>query len=552
MSIISNKIRPYSVMVSWNNKVVGSGVLVKSKDNKCYLFTAKHLFKKGNDKNHKGVKRFRVEQNLGEIFINRESFENKIFVDKILYFEEDLDLIVFSLKEDVSIQDLAQIKVLKNDHQVQDYHFYGYPEGAKNLNNKLTGHHESAIYIQSNEEERHVFRLRAKNNIDGGAVSGYSGSGIFIESKEKIEVESEEIETSIIYLVGILIRAKDGLSYYEGVDLSNIIEDINKKANLNIPIIEDVIDIEFTKNIRTRILNRNKDDIFIKQIKELTEDKEKLNFFLDSSENELLEMTKKLADFYLLGGMIYRDNGQEESAKKYFRLATKFNAKYKRYEKIYKDIDMDESKELINDTNYYHLGIIAFQHKEYLEAKDKFLKYLERDNIDKFEKIEIYQYLSKIYLNEKNYIEAEIYATQALDDCDENNIQLKAELCYKLFEICEERGENCSSKKWIEDGWKYVKENNDENILHIKNKLERERIKFEKDEYIDNMSPTLLELVQLYPERYIDEFIEAYRNSQNIKNKNYKIIHNKVIDLKKYLEDINNKEIEDINISKKN
>lgn len=234
-------------------------------------------------------------------------------------------------------------------------------------------------------------------------------------------------------------------------------------------------------------------------------------------------------------------------------MATKFNSKYKRYEKNYNNIDkIEESVEEI-DKNYYHLGIIDFQHENDSEAKENFLKYLERNDIDKFEKIEIYQYLSKIYLNEKNYIDAEVYSIQALDECDKKkNIQLKAELCYQLFKICEEKGENCSSIKWIEDGLKYIgKNNNDESILQIKNKLERELIKFEKDEYIiDNMS-TLLELVQLYPEIYIDEFIEAYRNSQNIKNKNYQIIHNKVIDLKDYLEEINSKEIEDINISKK-
>jgi len=557
---IADKIRPYSVMVKWNNKVVGSGVLVKSKDNKCYLFTARHLFKTASDKSFKKVKESHVIKNLNEISINRESFENKIYVDKILYFRDDLDLIVFSLKEEPPISHLPIIKILKNDHQIQDYHFYGYPKGAKNLEEKHTGHPEIGKYIQSNEEENHIFRLSATNNIDGEAVSGYSGSGIFVE--EKIEIGNENIENSIVYLVGILIRAKEGLSYYEGLDLSDVIDEINDKANIEVPTIEDALDIKFTQHIETKILNRNKEDVFIQQIEKLNkeEDKSLLKEFLDSSESELTEMTKKLADFYLLGGMLYKDNGHENPAKNYFRLATKFNPNYKRYEKSYKgkNDDIEEIEGIIRESskNYYHLGIIDFQHKDYVKAKENFLEYLKKDDIDSFEKIETYKYLSKIYLNEKNYIEAETYAIEALDQLDqyeEDNILEKAELCYELFEICEKSKEGCSSIGWIKKGLGYIGENKTDIILPIKRKLETQKILIEKDEYINKITPTLLELVQIYPEKYMEEFVKEYLNSIETENKNYNTIYDKVEDLKGYLEEIKNDTVEDSkNNEKKN
>ena len=529
--VMSERIRPYSVMVKWNNDVVGSGILVKSKDNKCYLFTARHLFKKGSGENFKNVKESYVRKELDEnkitINSNRENFKNSIFADKILYFRDDLDLIVFSLKEEPPIEHLPIIKILKNDHQTQKYHFYGYPKGAKNLEGKHTGNPEYAQYVQSNEEENHVFRLSATKNIGGDAVSGYSGSGIFVESKEKIKVDNNElIENSVIYLVGILIRAKEGLSYYEGVDLSKVIDDINDKANIEIPTIEDAIDIKLTSSIKTKILNRNSEDNFIQQIERLNKNGNKilLKEFLDNSENELAEMTRKLADFYLLGGMRYKDNGYEESARKYFRLATKFNPRYRIYEKKDKvenvEIEKISEEQSEESINYYHDGIISFQdEKKYSEAKQSFINHLKTENIDSFEKVETHKYLSKIYFVEENYIDAETHAFEALDGYGENNILEKAELYYELFKICHASEEECSSLGWVKKALKYIRENKiedkeDENLLVIERKLENEEKLLEKDDYINKMSPTLVELVRLYPEEYIDEFLTEYTKSQ--------------------------------------
>jgi len=513
-------IKPYSVMVKWGEKVVGSGVLVKSNDNKCYLFTARHLFK-GRKSNFLQLKESMIQKELTNISISKPSYDNDIFLDEILYFKDDLDLVVFSLKEEPPIQNLAIIKILKSDHQSQNYHFYGYPEGSiDEIHAQNTGHFQTQKYIQSNEEEKNIFRLGSHNNIDGGAVSGYSGSGIFIETKEKIEITKEEtIENSIVYLVGILIRAKEGLSYYEGIDLSNIIDDINHKAHLDIPKTSSAIELKFTKNIKTKILERNKDDTFIQKIEGL--EGASLVDFLDSHENELTNMIKKLADFYLLGGMHYWDNEKEKDAEKYFKLASKFNPSYKRYAKQYKAIKNDDELEDTEESkNYYHEGIIAFQHKEYTQSKLDFMKHLELKDIDTFEKLETHKYLSKIYEYEKMYSEAIQESKLVFNLYQDVNILDKVETYYRLSKLClKSENDEIDALGYIEKGLDLLRpfeDQKDETLLDLKYKL-----KLLKDKILDEVNSgktinsTLIDLVRLNPDKYMEEFLEAYLKTQN-------------------------------------
>jgi len=522
--VISDKIKPYSMIVKWNNKLAGSGVLVKSKDNKCYLFTARHLFKIQGDRSttFKEVKEAFIKEELKNISVNKEIFDNDIGVDELLYFREDLDLVVFSLKEEPPIQHLPIVKILKNDHQTQNYYFYGYPDGSNN-----TGHLiKDSKYIQSNEEEKHVFRLSAENNFDGEDISGYSGSGIFVESKEEIEVDNGEvIENSIIYLVGLLIRAEDRLTYYEGVDLSGIIDDIKHKSNIEIPTIEDAIDTKFTQHIRTKILKRNSEDGFIQQIKKIDGNETLLKEFLDNSENELTEMTKKLADFYLLGGMLYKDNDNEESSKKYFRLATKFNPRYKRYEKGYKgkniEIEKTPEEEKEEIINYYHDGIISFQHKDYDEAEKAFLEHLKKEDIKDFEKLESYKYLSKIYEKRKDLNQTINYFKETLP-LYKNSFE-KLEAYYKLAQFYKKE-DKTESLGYIELGLNLLenelldkdkKNKNPEVFLDFKWKLEDLRDKLEEKDNDKIINSTLIKLVEQNPEKYMDKFLEEYLKTQN-------------------------------------
>lgn len=513
MRSIGERLQRYAVKIKVNNDIKASGVLIKVSEEVCYLMTAKHNFKEKGDKDHKGVTFKKLSDKLNDISISKEDLKEDIYLEDILFFEDELDLVVFSLKDKDSsyINNLSIVKVLENNHQIKEYSFYGYPRGAED------GLLASSKYLHSDENKKYIFKLNADKNIDDEGVEGYSGSGVFIENVEEIEVESETISSSLIYLVGILIKAEYKLSYYQAIDLSKVVNKINKKIDVPIPIVKDVIDIDFSENIKARILNRNSEDTFTKRVQELSNNEKELFQFLEESESELTTLTKKLSDYYLLGAMLYNNSEEKATnAKKYFKLATKFNSKYKRYEKL---LNKEAEVVIENSINHYNNGIIAFHHKKYDEAKEAFIKHISDVNIEDFEKLESYKYLSEIFDNQENYIDALKYGRLALDLYEESNILEKSEMCYSLFMICKKNNQNCALE-YIDIGLDYIGKSVEKHILEIKYKLEVERDKLKGSSDNKTMNSTLLQLVKENPEKYINDFLEEYFqvNEGDIKN----------------------------------
>ena len=262
---IAKKISPYSVKVIWGKEEVGSGLLVRSINDTYYLFTVRHLFKKGTDTNYKDVTESSIREELKNISIAKKSFKNDIFVDDFLFFD-NTDLLIFSLKDKI-ILDLPKINLLEGNHQKETYFFYGYPKGSKDFEKNTTGTIEEGIYSQPSEEEKIFFRLSATKNIDGDAVSGYSGSGIFRKKDKNI------------YLVGLFSRAKEELSYYECVDLVAIIGDINQKLKEKF---DD--EIEVVKKDSNEKINI---------VEKISNDKKTIKEFKESSKKVLTYMMKK-------------------------------------------------------------------------------------------------------------------------------------------------------------------------------------------------------------------------------------------------------------------
>jgi len=90
----------YAVKVGVDESLKGSGVLVKSEDNSCYLFTAKHNFKdkEKGENTHKDVKKENIINIIETIYIEKVVLgETKVYMKKLLFFENDLDLVVFLL-----------------------------------------------------------------------------------------------------------------------------------------------------------------------------------------------------------------------------------------------------------------------------------------------------------------------------------------------------------------------------------------------------------------------------------------------------------------------
>jgi hypothetical protein len=164
-------------------------------------------------------------------------------MEKLLFFDDDLDLVVFSLKNKLSyIQELPKITIF-NDKLLKEYNysFYGYP---KNTEDGFLSH---GTYNLHNERDNIVFNLLDIDKyIDSDAVAGYSGSGVFLNIKNTKEV----------YLVGLVIRAEEGIPHFEIIDLEKVNEKINKVlTEQNLPLLHDEVrkkeqsDNEITKTI---------------------------------------------------------------------------------------------------------------------------------------------------------------------------------------------------------------------------------------------------------------------------------------------------------------
>ena len=232
---IAKEISPYAVKAIWNEEEIGSGLLAKSKNNTYYVFTVRHLFKKGTDTDYRDVEETFISTELNNIYFRKRVLKDdkKFKVNGFIFFDNS-DLLIFTLEKN-EVNDLQKTKVLKNNHQEEIYYFYGYPKGGIDFDNETTGTIVNAQYSQSNEEENNIFRLQSTINIDGEAVSGYSGSGVFRKKDGNI------------YLVGIFSRAKSGLSYYECVDFVTMINEINLKLREKFDDEIEVVGFELEK-----------------------------------------------------------------------------------------------------------------------------------------------------------------------------------------------------------------------------------------------------------------------------------------------------------------
>jgi len=235
---IAKEISPYAVKAIWNEEEIGSGLLAKSKNNTYYVFTVRHLFKKGTDTDYRDVEETFISTELNNIYFRKRVLKDdkKFKVNGFIFFDNS-DLLIFTLEKN-EVNDLQKTKVLKNNHQEEIYYFYGYPKGGIDFDNETTGTIVNAQYSQSNEEENNIFRLQSTINIDGEAVSGYSGSGVFRKKDGNI------------YLVGIFSRAKSGLSYYECVDFVTMINEINLKLREKFDDEIEVVGFELENAIR--------------------------------------------------------------------------------------------------------------------------------------------------------------------------------------------------------------------------------------------------------------------------------------------------------------
>jgi len=531
----SENIKKYAVKINYEKYTLsGSGVLVKIDDNTCYLITAKHNFKAEGKDTFSTVNIEELKLNLDKIKIFKDDKELAICtISELVYEKANLDLIVFSVTVDSNyIQNLPSIKILKEKYPLKEYFFYGYPnDGEGTPIEKL----DRPTY---SETEKHHFRLSGVKNPKEKSLKGFSGSGLFTEND------------SIFYLVGIVIKVDEKLSFYKCIDLSKIIDEINTNINPKIEIEEDVIDISFSQNIYTRLLNRNKNTSLVQKIlnkvgknnktisflKINNEKREELISFLDMDKEQLLKLEKELADLYLLKAIIYDSDTNQSEAGGYLKKAIKFNSRFRNYklERLANEnIDEVEDNEKFTPLEKAELYSIK---ENYDKAIEYFKKALDGEEVSTHNRIEIYTHLSKIYKKLKEEDTAKEYYAQTLKIYDENHILEKAEIYYELSLLSEKE----EALVWLDEGVNLVNKNNSSELLDIRYKLEKYRDKLLETES-KTINQTLIQLAKMNPEKYLKEFLEEYSKRENSEITNYDI-YSKIEELHQDVKGIKNNE----------
>jgi len=516
-----DSIKKYSVKI--NYKLQGSGVLVKVDEDNCYLITAKHNFKKGEDESHNNVDTSSL--NFDEIKISNPNNDNLCKIEKIVYEEKKLDLLIFKIQNNSDyIKNLPTLEIVKDRHILYKKHFfYGFPNGKETPSGELT-----PLAFKVKEDEKHILYLRGDKTLYIDEEKGFSGSGVFIKDGNKDDGYT-------YYLTGIVTEVYQDQSLFETISLSEIIIDkINLSLNPKIEVKEDIIDIGFSQNIYTRILNRNKETSLVKKIlnklgknkklfflKENESERKEIIKILDMDENELLKLEKELADLYLLKAIIYHSDNNDKKTT-YFKKATKFNSRYKNYQ--FDNAEESEIDEIENNNEKFNFLQKA---KLYLieEKYDKVIELLEKENIEQLEnseKSECYECLVKSY-QEKGIIENAITYGEnilgLLKSSNENNILEKAEMSYKLSLFYEQLDDKDEALNRAIEGLEFLDENKENSFLEIKYKLEKQKKKL-SNSIEDRPLGTLTELFKQNPERYLDEYLENLRNeTREITNK---------------------------------
>ena len=502
-------IKKYSVEI--NYELQGSGVLLKVDEENCYLITAKHNFKIGDDKSHNHVNTSSLK--FDEIKISNPNNDNVCKVEKLVYEEKKLDLLIFKIQNNSSyVRNLPILQVVKDKHILSKKHFfYGFPNGEEKPSGELT-----PLAFKVKKEEKHILSLRGDKSLYLDDEEGFSGSGVFIK-------EGSVKDGYSYYLTGIVTEVHQGQSLFETISLSEIIDKINLNLNPNIEVKQDIVDVGFSQNIYTRILNRNKDTYLVKRILKELEENNELDFlknnefereeiirFLDMDENQLLKLEKELADLYLLKAIIYHaDNNDKKST--YFNKAKKFNVRYKNYqlEKL-EDKDIDEIKNNEDFTPFQKAKLYMIE-----EKYDKVIEILTTEYIEKLEhleKIESYECLAEAHHKLDDFKASIGFLYTIREDLlEKTQILEKAELSYRLSLSYEKLNETTEALNRTIEGTDYLDENKENKFLEIRYKLEKQKRKLSNSTE-DRENMTLTELFKQNPERYLDEYLESLRS----------------------------------------
>ncbi len=525
-------IEHYSVKTVYEG-IEGSGVLVKVDARTCYIISARHNFIRDDDIKNINLDVKDLKNNLNKIVLKTKN-NTMIFIEELVYFNNNFDLMVFKIESSSDyIRKLSPIELLKDDLINLKCQFYGYPNEVK------SGLSKKNLLILDKPDSNHI-RLNNGQMKSIEDEEGFSGSGIFVSD----EFDTESEKDSINYLIGIVIKAHEGQRFYVALELSTIIDEINDNLEVKIPVKHDIFDMNLTKQIYTRIMNRNENNNMIIEInqilnKKITLDKIDMNptirdnliNFLDMNESILMKERKRLADMYLLCGFIYNSTlDTKKKATKYFNLATKFNSNYRIYKdnKLGLEYELNRNKEsFINALSPYELANWKLHNKEYTESEQLYLNLLDKDNT-----IEIYYQLIKIYSETNNNEQLiHIYKNIVISDLVDNTEKIR--IYSELSKIYRDLKNEKEANKFAQMG--LILMDTSSNRLEDK-ELTLSLMKQSSIQDELQIRQLLEELVEINPSKYLEEYLSYTSLSSNI-GKTNKEVYSKISDIGIILED---------------
>jgi len=407
----------------------GSGVIVplEKKENRFYIFTAKHTFFKDNT-NNVDMDETKIDEN--KIKIKIFDFNNKETNSQVLSvigIGREYDFVILVVEKSISLSPDTPLPIDTGDFK--DCKICGFPTSKKLDTDKSilfdctysTRDDNSDTYeVKSNT----LLTTKGINLNANVAISGLSGAGVFVESA-----------TGKLYLAGIQIKTASHNSLV-CLDIRILAREINEalKDN-NCPSVEidsyvlkeewgiDISKLDFNKMLNKLKLDKLKDE----ELNKLKEKpyKELIKDFNRGIKQNLDKESKELAKKYLYLSLLFHKNEDNRRSTIYFKKAVKNNPSY--YALFLKAKDErglnDKQKEKYSEINSEVSNSDIF-------ADDLFFEMLE----DKLEKIEDFDEKEGVYIQMIKLLETKLRELENGSDFEEKKKELIFEKSIELFE----------------------------------------------------------------------------------------------------------------------
>jgi|GEM_PF-6098639 len=238
----------------------GSGVIFLHPfdDDNIYIFTAKHCLKNGPFE--------LVEYEL----IEAKTFKPFIVTQEKIFIAHDIDFALLLVsKSDFQdlLDDVLPTPVTSGLDHLAKYHFRGYPAAFNNENATRL----EAVYVE--EIKKGIFKLRTSTSLSDSSgnlaidtVSGFSGSGVFIEINTKVyicglvtEIGNEAGSFNEINCLGFVFL--NSFLVNNGLPEIEVSEKIDKEPSSSEKVYTNLLETTFPETVYLADVNFSRNEI---------------------------------------------------------------------------------------------------------------------------------------------------------------------------------------------------------------------------------------------------------------------------------------------------